>query len=637
MENKEKSMPLNAFLKSISEHAEVSLSTFITSLILLFLAILTFVKNYKYNDNHLNWLNHDYSKNLLMCSEQDSVFMTEGGDNQVFGSLYFTYAEKIRPDISPYDQKGNIFKRIYGDMRYIDPQTLQRRMQVVDTHLFAGEEPFYEDIRDRKDPYFIPYWQGRRPVYLTWERPEPWKLDGTYFQDNKRALPLEYQKQLGLGEYYYKRYGIMYKVQNIKYKLVDYLELKKKVSLEDVRKLFSDWLHREINPGFAMEKLNSLQNEGLLKVENGYVKFVKMYPEPNKDGYFENLLLRWKDIPNAKYFDVLSREIIINYGYQFGEIYREKVNELTELKKNEKDPAVLKEIDNRIKENWQKAKEYYEIAIYYGWDSLSVLHNVSVVFLRNEIEDLSSRARELLKKALEFYPNSYGTYSVYFGYLIQDSFKNPANEEKNLKEFEIYLNQLKKVLQRYRSSGGVYSKHPVWKNFEGLERIYQNVKEFPTQRLLAATAQLENMLEKNPVMDNNNTMMAQTVITLLYIRGINFGYDEYVKKADKLTDRIIKLKLNDQAFLEWAFGLYLQTQKFEKAYEVGKIIIERKSGFSNIGNYYNFGILGFNLGKTNEAKAALKKFIELSEQDRKNLIQYRQLIDNANKILSMLK
>ncbi len=637
MNKKENKLTLNLFLNNISTHIKISVLTYFVALFLLSFSFLTFLKNYKYNDNHLNWLNHDYSKNLLMCSEQDSVFMTEGGDNQVFGSLYFTYAEKIRPDISPYDQKGNIFKRIYGDMRYIDPRTLQRRMQIVDTYLFAGEEPFYEDLRDRKDPYFIPYWQGRRPVYLTWERPEPWKLDETYFKDNKRGLPADYLKQLGLGEYYYKRYGIMYKVQNIKYRLVDYLELKKKVSLAQAVKLFSDWLHKPVDLSFVIEKVKTLQNEGLVKLENDTIRFVKMYTEPCKDGYMENLLLRWKEIPNAKYLDVLSREIIINYGYQFGEIYREKVNELLELKKNEKDPAVLKEIENRIKENWEKAKYYYDEAIYYGWDSLSVLHNISVVYLKNEIEDLSLKARNLLKKALEYYPNSFGTYSVFFGYLFLDSFKNPANEEKNLKEFEVYLNQLKRVIQRYRSSQGIYNKHPVWKNFEGLERIYQNLKDFPTEKLMGATVQLESILGKNPQMDNNLIMLIQTTLTLLYLRGVNFGFEPYVSKADNLMEKIIKIKSLNQDFLEWAFGLYLQIQKFDKAYYIGKIFIDKKFRFSNIGNYYNFGILSYNLGKMNEAKFAMQKFIELSSQDRKNIAQYRQLIDNANKVLSMIK
>ncbi len=627
---------LTDFLTDITEHNEISFVTYFLAVVLFLFSVLTFLKNYKYNDNHLNWLNHDYSKNLLMCSEQNSVFMTEGGDNQVFGSLYFTYAEKIRPDISPYDQKGNIFKRIYGDMRYVDYQTIQRRMQLVDTHLFAGEEPFYEDIRDRRDPYFIPYWQGRRPVYLTWERPEPWTLGETYFQDFKRPLPEEYKKQLGLGEYYYKRYGIMYKVQNIKYKLVDYLEVKKTVSIEQARSLFSQWLRKNVDLSFVIEKVKELEKENLVRLDGGAVRFVKMYDIPLKNGYFENLLFRWKEIPNARYFDVLSREIIINYGYQLGEIYRERVNELLELKKDEKNESVKKEIDNLIKENWQKAKEYYETAIYYGWDSLSVLHNVGVVFLKNEIEDLSDKAGELFRKGVELYPNSFGTYSILFAYLLLDSFKHPEREQANLKEFEFYMKRLKKVLTWYRSGKRNYKNHPVWKNFEPLERILSNMKEIPTSKLMEMLTYAKMLSSGKQKVGEQELRFLQNTITLLYIRGINFGYSPYVDEADRLVDFILKM-VNDKSTIEWIFTLMLQMQKFDRAYEIGKNLIVKHTGFSSIELYYNFGVVSYSIGKLSDAKYALSEFVKRAENDRKFFIQNRQLIDQAQKIISTIK
>ncbi|MEJ5283992.1 MAG: hypothetical protein WHS77_02970 [Brevinematales bacterium] len=634
--NEQKKLSIIDFFDNISNHKDVSLATFLTATILFIFSILTFLKNYKYNDNHLNWLNHDYSKNLLMCSEQNSVFMTEGGDNQVFGSLYFTYAEKVRPDVSPYDQKGNIFKRIYGDLRYVDYQTIQRRMQLVDTHLFAGEEPFYEDIRDRKDPYFIPYWQGRRPVYLTWERPAPYELGEIYFQDFKRPLPKEYLESLGLGDYYYKRYGIMYKVQNIKYKLVDYLEVKKSVTINDATKLFSDWLKRPVSQNFTIKKVSELKNEGLVELKGDKVAFVKMYEPPLKDGYFENLLLRWKEIPNAKYFDVLSREILINYGYQFGEIYRDRVNELIELKKGEKNPEIIKNIDSLIQENWKKAKEYYETAIFYGWDSLSVFHNIGLVYLRNEIEDLSSKAGELFKKGVELYPNSFGTYNVLFAYLMLDSFKNPQNEAKNIKDFEYYMKKLKKVLLWYNSSKGKYDNHPVWKNFAPIENMFQNLKQIPSSKLTEMINYCDTIINNKIPIEQNILINFQNTITLLYLRGINFGYTPYVEKADKFVDYLLKSNPNNE-ILNWIFTLSMQTQKFEKAYEVGKMIMNKKVEFSSIENYYYFGVVAYSLQKFDDAKFALNKFIKLASEDRKNIIKNRQFIDNATKILSSIK
>ena len=77
--------------------------TVVVSFIVVLIALIPFVKNFKYNDYHLNWLNHDYGKNLMISTEPNSVLMTEGGDNQVFATVYFIYAEKLRPDITPYD------------------------------------------------------------------------------------------------------------------------------------------------------------------------------------------------------------------------------------------------------------------------------------------------------------------------------------------------------------------------------------------------------------------------------------------------------------------------------------------------------------------------------------------------------
>jgi len=633
MENKKDVFSIHNFVLELSSQKEQNILTFIAGILLFFTTILTFIKNYKYNDNHLNWLNHDYSKNLLMCTEENSIFMTEGGDNQVFGSLYFTYAEKLRPDISPYDQKGNIFKRIYGDMRYIDPQTLERRMQLVDTHLFAGEEPFYENERDRKDPYFIPYWQGRRPVYLTWERPRPWTLDATYFQDFARKLPENYVKELGLGEYYYKRYGIMYKVQDIRYKLVDYLEVKKTVTLQQAQKLFSDWLHRPVDISFTMGKVKLLEKEGLIKIRGNEVEFVKTYPYPFTEDFFSNLLFRWKNIPNAEYLDVLSREIIVNYGYMLGEFYREKVNELLELKKDEKNPAIIKDIDSKIKENWENAKKYYAEAIRYGYDSLSVLHNIGIVYMKNEIEDLSSKSRELFKNALKYYPNSFGTYSVMFAFLITDSFKNPSHESENLKEFEQYLNQLKNVLTRYRSSEGVYNKHPLWKNFEGLERFYEDMKQLPTSQLNNMIQLAENQIKSGQI-DKN---FLQGITTKLYFRGLNFGYEPYINKASEFTKVLLTRYENDRETMEWAFLIFLQSQKFDNAYEIGKRIQSKNLAFSNPVFYYYLGAISFQKGDKKLAKEMLSKFIQQASTDRKNIVQLRPLIEEANKILSFIK
>ncbi len=602
-------------------------------IIVIILSIIPFVKNYKFNDNHLNWLNHDYAKNLLVCTEQDSVFMTEGGDNQVFGSLYFTYAEKLRPDISPYDQKGNIFKRIYGDMRYIDPQTLTRRMNLVDTHLFASEEPFYEDIRDPKDPYFIPYWQGYRPVYLTWQRPEPWTL----------------------GDYYYKRYGIMYKVQNIEYALVDLLEIKKEISIEEARAQFSNWLHREVDLNYTLQKVNILEKEGLVAKSGNSIRFVKMYPQPHEGEYLNFLILRWKEAPNAMFWDNLTREIIMNYDYQMGEIYRERIGELKQILEREKRENIRARINEQIKDYWEKAKSYYEDALVYGGDSISMLHNISVVFLKNEMENLDDRVRGMLSRALDLYKNSWGTYSLAFSFLIQDSIKNPQNEEINIREAEKRLAQLKSELLHYRSSfvetnvtykifgftfdrtirNLDYRKHPVWKSFEGIEHFFMGLKQFPTAQLQSQIQLLNQQIKERPTMVDS--ALAQNVIITLYSRGIPIQHQPYITQADMLFNKVIELKKTDASFIMWAYNISLQIQKQDLAYKLGKDLQKLNANIQDPGFYYTMGVLAYNSGKTSEARGYLEAFLDKVKDKREVYIRYQELINNVQKILEQLK
>lgn len=602
-------------MEPTTERDEIELKpiVFIPIALIIILSVIPFIRNYKYNDNHLNWANHDYGKNLMMSTEQNSIFMTEGGDNQVFGSLYFIYSEKLRPDLSPYDQKGNIFKRIYGDMRYIDPQTLERRMDMVDSHLFMGEEPFYVNIRDRADPYFIPYWQGQRPVYLTWQRPNQWTL----------------------GDYYYKRYGIMYKVQNIEYYLVDYLELKKEISVDEARSLLSASLNRPVDTGFAISKINKMVREGYLQLNGNRVRYVKMYPAPHKGDYLEKLLLRWKDIPNAKYWDFLTREIFINYDYQMGEIYREKIGELQVLKARETRPNIIAEIDKRIAENWKLAKERYKDAVENGGDSLSILHNLAVVYLKNGIEEMDSQAHDLLQAALKYYRNSWSTYSLMFTYLINDILKNPAHETANLSEAEKWMAQLKKEISFYRASRGNYQNHPVWKNFAGIENFLNIFRQVPMAQLQAMQTELTEQIKKAPA--NLNVNLAEQVISLLYNLGLPFQYQPYIQKANELFDQVIKVKGNDPAFMGWAFNISLQLQKLPKAYQLGKQYESLSPVISDPSFYYTMGMISYNITNRSDARRYLNKFLTAVQDDRKAIIQLRDPIEQARKTLEALK
>jgi tetratricopeptide (TPR) repeat protein len=637
----------------------LNIFTIISIAVIFILAIIPFIQNYKYNDNHLNWLNHDYAKNLLMATEESSVFMTEGGDNQVFGSLYFIYAEKLRPDLSPYDQKGNIFKRIYGDMRYAYPNILSTEMGIVDTFLFASEEPFYDLVNNNRSQfqpyfvkgteglknfseftkinfpnnpeilgnsgwmhptvrgqmllYFIPYWQGKRPVYLTWQRPNPWSL----------------------GDYYYKRYGIMYKVQDIEYSLVDYLELKKEIPIAEAQSQFSSWLNRPIDRQYTLNKISKMQKEGYLQLAGDEVRFVKMYPAPHKGDYFKNFMLRWQNIPNAMYWDNLSREIIINYDYQMGEVYREEISQLQFARSREKRPEILADIDNRIKEKWGLAKKYYNEALVYGNDSISTFHNLAVIYMRNGIEDMDEQARSLLQQGVSLYKNSWGTYSLLFSFLISDSLKHPENELKNVEEAEKWFAQLKKELVHYRSSRGIYSEHPAWKNFAPIEDYISKLKQFPSTQLSSMESELDKQLKTTP--GNIDVNMAQQLIYMLYNRGIPFQHQPYIQKADEYIEKVARLKPTDSAFIGFCFNISTQLQKHEKAFYYGKKLEAISKNPQDTSFYYNMGMIAYSSGNKPETKKYLNLFLNKIKDDKMALVQSRQAADNAKKILETLK
>jgi hypothetical protein len=598
-------------METSKDSENIDVIVILAVIIIMALSVFQFIISYKYCDNHFNWLNHDYCKNLMVSTEEDSIFMTEGGDNQVFGTLYFTYAEKLRPDLTPYDQKGNIFKKIYGDMRYIsDPDTLPRRMNLVDQHIFESEQPFYENIRESRDPFFIPYWQGVRPVYLTWQRPEPWNL----------------------GDYYYKRYGLMYKVQNIEYELVDFLELKKSITVKEAQQQFSLWLHRQVDMSFTLSKIAEMGEKNYLKTSNGRVYFVRMYPAPHEGDYFDNLLIRWHSFPNAMYWDSLSREIIINYDYTMGEIYREKINELIDMRNNETRKDILAEINKRINENWQKAKEFYNDALIYGNDFNATLHNIAVVYLHNGIENLDEKARELLTRALTLYKNQYSTYYVTLTFLIDDCFKNPSHENENIRDAEKWIAQLNEEIMHYRSES---TRDSILKNFEGLERFVSSLKEVPTSQLVSeANAISENLIHDPASVDVNQ---AENVVELLYSRGLPFQYQPYIKEADEIFDKLIELKKNDYNYMARAFSVAFQTQKLDKAYNIGKILeLNKKNGIDPTFNYY-MGVICYYLHKNSEALFYLNSFIDTAEGNKEIMMKASEMLKNSQDIIKQIK
>ena len=245
---------------------------FITDLLLgfifLVLVIFSYFQNYKYNDNSRDWLNHDYSLGLLSSVTTNTVLMTEGGDNQVFGLAYFQMVEFKRPDVVCYDQKGNVFKRIYGDLRYLPFQNLQLRMDIVDYNIVNGKEPFYRsELGTKGEPVFEDYKLKdeitKKNVYMTWTGKELWKY----------------------GDYYYKQYGMMYKVSDSKYFIVDKLKEYKSLPVEYLKSLYRSLLIPNINAQKVFEVARVLEYEGYVRFESNMILPKKEFVyDGGKDG-----------------------------------------------------------------------------------------------------------------------------------------------------------------------------------------------------------------------------------------------------------------------------------------------------------------------------------------------------------------
>lgn len=122
----------------------------VTSIIFIVLAILPFHANIKENNLRHNRANDNYGLNLLMSLDKDAILFTEGGDNQVFSLLYHHLVEHLRPDVRIWDQKGNVFEGLYGNLMRITAQQLKENQITGDYSQWKTGRPIYYTWKDFK-------------------------------------------------------------------------------------------------------------------------------------------------------------------------------------------------------------------------------------------------------------------------------------------------------------------------------------------------------------------------------------------------------------------------------------------------------------------------------------------------------
>ncbi|MGL4366820.1 MAG: hypothetical protein ACRCTQ_00845 [Brevinemataceae bacterium] len=503
------------------------------TIFIIVLMIVPAISNYKYNDHSKNWLNHDYGKNLLASTEEYSIFMTEGGDNQVFSSLYFTYAEKLRQDLFPYDQKGNIFKRIYGDLRYVSYNTMEERSLIVNKGLFTGQEPFYTEIRSSAPPYLVPYPLGRPATYLTWQLKNPQNL----------------------GDFYYKNYGQMYKVQHIRFAIVDYVEKTESSSISEVRQLISEKLARPILDQEWKTWIAQLIQDNLIKINKNNIEFVQSYPKPFKKDPTEFFIRRWEKIPNLFYYDYLSREIVTSFAYEQLSLLSDQIKYLELLQKREQNQRNKEKINQEIQDKWKQILYYAETAEKIGHDSSSILHNLGIFYLtaQNQFEfiteDYSTKSIELWESVTKNFKYSWSTYNVLLWTYLQQALKNPDSASIYLESFNVQVNQMTNAMMHWKSMKTNITKTMPYKNSQYLIHIANNFDIIGGKKFDAMENQVKKCIEEPA--DQINTENVKKYIESS-LQRLNFQSDPV--RLDALYQLWYKLwtkKNSDPEYFLW--------------------------------------------------------------------------------------
>ena len=508
------------------------IATIILSIIVMVLAIIPAFNNYKYNDHSKNWLNHDYGKNLLSSTEEYSVFMTEGGDNQVFSSLYFTYAEKLRQDLFPYDQKGNIFKKIYGDLRYVIYETLQERSTIVNKALFTGQEPFYVDIRSQKKPYLVPYALGKPATYLSWELPE---------------------KQL-LGDYYYKNYGLMYKVQEIRYAVIDYIETLGSAHVDEIKLYLQEKLGRDIGMGEFDFWLAQLKQDAYISQSNNTVVFIRSYPKPFKKEPIDNFIIRWEEIKNLEYFDYLSREIVISYSYEQVNLLKDQIEELQKIRRIESSKNKQELLDEQMINLWNQLIDYADTITKIGYDSAGTLHNLGIFYLNVPetfdfiTDDYMPMAIESWENALASAPYSWSTYNILLWAYVKQAIVEPQNSDHYFGEFDYHVDTMTNNMTHWKSMRKDITKNPAYKSVEQLIEIRKRHAQLTGPRVIEQKSQVTQMINNAQGL---NLPLLQSYFGIV-INQINF-LDNTPQEQEfyDLWFKAWNLYKNDSAFFQW--------------------------------------------------------------------------------------
>ncbi|MEI0581547.1 protein O-mannosyl-transferase family [Brachyspira pilosicoli] len=461
----------NVLKKPSEESTDTKLKPYhAISLIAIFaIMIPIFVMNFSRNNNSKDFSNHDYSYNMMNSLPDNAIFATEGGDNQVFGLVYYTMVERRRPDLKIYDQKGNVFERIYGNLMKTDGRWLG-------------------SISDAVDKDFI---DSGRPYYMAWRR------DG-----------LE-----RLGDYYFKAYGLVFKVQPIKYALVDELEFFKVLTVNDYKAIAKEHLKRNYENEKVASDLNALLDEGLISVErkNNYngneeITFVKMYELPfpelkTEEDYWNSYTMKGT-AEEISHYDFLTREIFVSsYSLAKIDMYNRRIKTYQKLLgfmgngNVAKNGITREEANAKIEEYKNLKREEEERMLTIGFDMSNVYFAIgNQAILDGDYERATVMYEELIKLEKLIYP-------AYFNLAASYEYLARSKDTPYEKEAE-YLNKAKDVMARAEKT--FHRGKDIGDAARAQNTTYQQIMQF-NNRLdlqLRTTRQQADALKQQAIAEN---------------------------------------------------------------------------------------------------------------------------------------
>ncbi len=578
----------------------------------LWVALFPLLSHWNQNDNHANLANYNYGKNLFNTLEYNSIFLTEGGDNQVFASAYNQMARFLRPDVRMYDQKGNVFYRIYGDFRHMSRKEINIKRYAVDFELYNRD----------------------RPVYMTWTRNPP---VGT------------------CGDFYEKRHGMLYKISPLKYRLVDELETmvemdfgrlqafvknlyknprimgilkKNRVEIDwyvkflqarrvyfinaearqritkavfDYQKFVTKALNRKIDKKFVLNLVSDLEKQGLIKRVGSRVAFVKNIPPPFAIDYWNRYSFDYLKISNAVDWDYLTREIFTNYNFNYAKYLGEKIamfkNQLAYWTKK-RNNLKIKSLVASIKVLQGQQMNAYKKASYYGFDMVGIHHNLGVIYSQ---KGMVKEATASFKKGAKTNPYSFATVYSYLILALKKAADsgNVITEREKLKELKSLCHATyKRMKSKWRGS---YKKNPHYVRISNIEkyiigsRLKLGIDKVNFQK---------DSYKKYP----NNLNVLNNYLNLLNQRK---SYDKLIAVFKVAT----KLKWSD-AKLVLLYGLALENKRqYKLVIDVYAKMAVKFPGFYI--SAYRLASIYHRAGKPKEAIGYYQQVIDATDKDLK--------------------